>query len=100
MSNALDGRPLLERLKGRTRKYSGISQTPPTPLATDIALHKQSIDEITGLNAENEALRKALGGMLFAFDDGVGVGVGVGEDWSAPLLDHARTLCSAVEFKP
>ncbi len=43
--------------------------------------------------AENEALRKALGGMLFAFDDGVG------RDWSAELLDHARKLCPAAEFK-
>jgi hypothetical protein len=45
------------------------------------------------LAAENEALRKALGGMLFAFDDGVGL------DWLAELLDHARKLCPAAEFK-
>ncbi|MGA9221922.1 MAG: hypothetical protein WBZ57_12080 [Pseudomonas graminis] len=38
-------------------------------------------------------LEVGLGGMLFAFDDGVG------RDWSAPLLDHARKLCKAVEFK-
>lgn len=43
--------------------------------------------------AENESLRKALSGMLFAFDDGVG------HEWSAELLDHARTLCAAAEFK-
>jgi hypothetical protein len=39
-------------------------------------------------------LETALGGMLFAFDDGVG------RDWSAPLLDHARKLCKAIEFQP
>lgn len=38
--------------------------------------------------------QRVLGGMLFAYDDGVG------RDWSAPLLDHARTLCPAVEFVP
>lgn len=43
---------------------------------------------------ENEALRKTLAGILFAFDDGVGRG------WSAELLDHARKLCPAAEFKP
>ena len=39
-------------------------------------------------------VERALGGMLFAFDDGVG------RDWSAGLLDHARKLTKAVEFKP
>ncbi|WP_432755313.1 hypothetical protein [Pseudomonas sp. WMBT8] len=38
-------------------------------------------------------LEKALAGMLFAFDDGVG------RDWSAPLLDYARTLTPAAEFQ-
>lgn len=46
------------------------------------------------LQSENESLRKALAGMLFAFDDGVG------RDWSAELLDYARKLCPAAEFKP
>lgn len=46
------------------------------------------------LTAETEDLRKALGGMLFAFDDGVG------RDWSADLLDYARKLSPAAEFKP
>ena len=35
---------------------------------------------------------QALGGMLFAFDDGVG------REWSAPLLDFARTITPAAEF--
>lgn len=39
-------------------------------------------------------LRRALGGMLFAFDDGVG------EDWSQGVLDYARQVTPAVEFKP
>ncbi|MGH8379306.1 hypothetical protein [Pseudomonas sp.] len=43
---------------------------------------------------EVEELRRALGGMLFAFDDGVG------QDWSKSLLDYARKLTPAVEFKP
>lgn len=46
------------------------------------------------LTAEKESLRKALAGMLFAFDNGVGL------DWSADLLDYARKLCPAAEFKP
>lgn len=37
-------------------------------------------------------LERVLGGMLFAFDDGVG------RDWSAPLLDRARKQCKAVEY--
>lgn len=43
--------------------------------------------------AENEGLRKALAGMLFAFDDRVGL------HWSADLLNYARKLCPAAEFK-
>ena len=43
--------------------------------------------------AEVERLRTALGGMLFAFDDGVGQG------WSKEVLDFARTLTPAKEYK-
>ena len=43
---------------------------------------------------EVQELRRALGSMLFAFDDGVG------QDWSRDLLDYARKLTPAVEFKP
>lgn len=43
---------------------------------------------------EIRSLRRALGGMLFAFDDGVG------EDWSQSVLDFARQVTPAVEFKP
>ena len=63
--------------------------------ADDLRQHSIELTaERDQLKTENEALRKALGGMLFAFDDGVGL------DWSAELLDHARTLCPAAEFKP
>lgn len=37
-------------------------------------------------------LERALAGMLFAFDDGVGL------DWSEDLLDFARKLTPAAEF--
>ena len=50
--------------------------------------------KLAELADENERFRKSLAGMLFAFDDGVGL------DWSAELLDHARKLCPAEEFKP
>ncbi|MDD1977159.1 hypothetical protein [Pseudomonas tussilaginis] len=56
--------------------------------------HQELAEHTTKLQAENDALRKSLGGMLFAFDDGVG------REWSADLLDHARKLCPAAEFKP
>lgn len=56
--------------------------------------HRELADHTTKLQAENEALRKALGGMLFAFDDGVG------REWSASLLEYARALCPAAEFNP
>lgn len=54
-------------------------------------LHLGRIDR---LESEAEALRVALAGMLFAFDDGVG------QEWSKPLLDYARTLTPAQEYKP
>ncbi|WP_256675710.1 hypothetical protein [Pseudomonas sp. R5(2019)] len=44
-------------------------------------------------DGEVEELRRALGGMLFAFDDGVG------RDWSRDLLDFARKIAPAAEFK-
>jgi len=54
---------------------------------------------IAGLRIENINLKleikqkdRALAGMLFAFDDGVG------EEWSAPVLDFARKLVKAKEF--
>jgi hypothetical protein len=55
---------------------------------------EQLHEEVIKLTEEKGNLRKALAGMLFAFDDGVGL------DWSADLLDYARKLCPAEEFKP
>ncbi|UVL59258.1 hypothetical protein LOY54_14445 [Pseudomonas sp. B21-032] len=49
---------------------------------------------VVAMVEEIRNLRRALGGMLFAFDDGVG------EDWSQGVLDYARQVTSAVEFKP
>ncbi|QXG49176.1 hypothetical protein [Pseudomonas viridiflava] len=48
--------------------------------------------QLADVSNERDGLRVALGGMLFAFDDGVGT------VWSAPILDHARTLCPAMDF--
>lgn len=49
---------------------------------------------VVAMVEEIRNLRRALGGMLFAFDDGVG------EDWSQSVLDYARQITPAVEFKP
>lgn len=46
----------------------------------------------TALQQRLTVAEQALGGMLFAFDDGVG------REWSAPLLDFARTITPAAEF--
>lgn len=50
------------------------------------------LQRLTASNERVDVLERALGGMLFAFDDGVG------REWSTPLLDYARTLTPAVEF--
>lgn len=47
---------------------------------------------IDALQQRLTVAEQTLGGMLFAFDDGVG------REWSAPLLDFARTITPAVEF--
>lgn len=52
--------------------------------------HSEDRDEI---QQRLTVAERALGGMLFAFDDGVG------REWSAPLLDFARTVTPAIEFK-
>lgn len=49
-------------------------------------------NSIVELQQRLTVAERALGGMLFAFDDGVG------REWSAPLLDFARTITPAVEF--
>lgn len=49
---------------------------------------------LTVVEAREFQLNRALGGMLFAYDDGVG------RAWSAPLMDYARKLATAMEFRP
>lgn len=58
---------------------------------TDLLAHYQRIT--AAMAAEVERLRTAVGGMLFAFDDGVG------QEWSKELLDFVRKLTPAKEYK-
>jgi len=55
MSHALDNRPLSARLQARIEKYTGVTVD---PLVTDLALHTQSLAEITRLSAEVAVLNK------------------------------------------
>lgn len=48
---------------------------------------------LTAADERVDVLETALAGMLFAFDDGVG------REWSEDLLDFARKLTAAREFK-
>ena len=48
---------------------------------------------LTAADERADVLTTALAGMLFAFDDGVG------REWSEDLLDFARKLTAAKEFK-
>ena len=48
---------------------------------------------LTAADERADVLETALAGMLFAFDDGVG------REWSEDLLDFARKLTAAKEFK-
>ncbi|NMY22850.1 hypothetical protein [Pseudomonas sp. WS 5410] len=48
---------------------------------------------LTAADERADVLETALAGMLFAFDDGVG------RKWSEDLLDFARKLTAAKEFK-
>ncbi|CAM4002600.1 hypothetical protein [Pseudomonas wadenswilerensis] len=69
----------------------------PTPTSDGFSagdMADQGAKAFAARDPEVEELRRALGGMLFAFDDGVG------QDWSQSLLDYARKLTPAVEFKP
>lgn len=61
MPQALDGRPPLARLNARIRKYSGCTEK---PLANDIALHQQSIDEIGRLTAAHAEIAHELQSFL------------------------------------
>ncbi|OKO47353.1 hypothetical protein [Pseudomonas sp. BTN1] len=52
-----------------------------------------AVEDVLLLQKRADVLEVALAGMLFAFDDGVGL------DWSEDLLDFARKLTAAKEFK-
>lgn len=69
-------------------------------LAKSLADHFRKNAEISALqqrltaaDERADVLETALAGMLFAFDDGVG------REWSEGLLDFARKLTAAKEFK-
>lgn len=71
---------------------TGLCGIPQNPDAEFIA--SANPKTLLAMVEEIRELRRALGGMLFAFDDGVG------EDWSQSVLDYARRITPAVEFKP
>lgn len=52
-----------------------------------------AVEDVLLLQKRADVLETALAGMLFAFDDGVGL------DWSEDLLDFARKLVAAKEFR-
>jgi len=102
-----DGSPLRrgDKLYGRPSDRGYVSklayeaaQKERDDLRAQLANTEQSRRSFFDLSQDLEKrlaeLQRVLGGMLFAYDDGVG------RDWSAPLLDHARTLCPAFEFVP
>lgn len=66
MPNALDDRPLQDRLNARIQKYSGCTTK---PLVTDIALHRQSAEELGRLMATQAYLAQALRPLLAHWDD-------------------------------
>ena len=51
-----------------------------------------TVQNVEILRGRLEKTERALAGMLFAFDDGVG------QEWSADVLDFARKLVKAKEF--
>lgn len=71
---------------------TGLCGIPQKPDAEFIV--SSNPETVLAMVEEIRSLRRALGGMLFAFDDGVG------EDWSQSVLDFARQVTPAVEFKP
>jgi len=71
---------------------TGLCGIPQKPDAEFIA--SSNPETVLAMVEEIRSLRRALGDMLFAFDDGVG------EDWSQSVLDFARQVTPAVEFKP
>ncbi|MCU1736347.1 MULTISPECIES: hypothetical protein [unclassified Pseudomonas] len=56
MPHIFGSRPLLARLNSRIQKYSGCTTV---ALGTDIALHRQSVEELVRLHANQEELLSA-----------------------------------------
>ncbi|MGY2286842.1 hypothetical protein [Pseudomonas gingeri] len=56
MPNALDDQQLLDQLNARIQKYSGYTTK---PLVNDIALHRQSVEQLVRLYANQEELLSA-----------------------------------------
>lgn len=54
--------------------------------------HDARLDTFTRCQETQSEIERALAGMLFAFDDGVG------REWSEDLLDYARKLVAAKEY--
>lgn len=50
------------------------------------------LDTFTRCQETQSEIERALAGMLFAFDDGVG------REWSEDILDYARKLVAAKEY--
>lgn len=90
---ALLDAPVVERQPGCTTCHDtgivGIDDECPVCTDSEVAALQSTIAQ---LQARVSQLESGLGGMLFAFDDGVGRG------WSEKLLDYARKLTPAVEF--
>lgn len=58
----------------------------------DAMEHNARLDTFTRCQEAQQEIERALAGMLFAFDDGVG------REWSEDLLDYARKLVAAKEY--
>jgi hypothetical protein len=82
-----------------SRCYADIDRVTAERDGLQISLNTadQSIDDLNAaISRRTQRVREletALAGMLFAFDDGVG------REWSEDLLDFARKLTAAKEFK-
>lgn len=80
----------LELLAGQEMKSTELA----TNAGLRVCLERDALQALlTAADERANVMETALAGMLFAFDDGVG------RDWSAPLLDFARKLTTAKEFK-
>lgn len=63
-----------------------------SPVKLECMELNQRLDTFTRCQETQQEIERALAGMLFAFDDGVG------REWSEDLLDYARKLVAAKEY--